>query len=97
MTKLPTTINYNSVKFQRDPYPIYKDLRKKHPVYWDSKQRSYIALSYDAVKKALINKNFSADCPFRASRTLFGRTIMDVDGEEHTRLSFWLIPYLCQK
>ena len=38
------------------------------------------------MRAVLRQKEFIVDSPFRTSRILFGRTIVDVYGEEHTRL-----------
>ena len=79
-------LDFYSQNFQDNPYPVYKEIRRHSPVFWSDDHRCYFAMSYDAVKTVLNNKIFGVDIPFRASRQLFGRTIMDVDGEEHKRL-----------
>jgi cytochrome P450 len=72
--------------FQRDPYPAYRAAREQAPIFWSPRHRQYLALGAGAVRCCLQSPDFIVDSPFRASRRLFGRTIMDVDGHEHTRL-----------
>ncbi len=79
-------LDFHSQDFQDDPYPVYKEIRQCAPVFWSDDHQCYFAMGYDAVKTILNSKIFGVDIPFRASRQLFGRTIMDVDGEEHKRL-----------
>jgi cytochrome P450 len=72
--------------FQRNPYPAYRAARERAPIFWSPRHRQYLALGAGAVRGCLQSPDFIVDSPFRASRRLFGRTIMDVDGNEHTRL-----------
>jgi len=72
--------------FQLAPYSFYAAAREQAPIFWSARHRQYIALGATAVRGCLQSPDFIVDSPFRASRRLFGRTIVDVDGREHTRL-----------
>ncbi|WP_428086914.1 cytochrome P450 [Candidatus Thioglobus sp.] len=72
--------------FQENPYPYYQAARDISPIFWSPRHRQYFVLGGDAMRAVLRQKEFIVDSPFRASRILFGRTIVDVDGEEHARL-----------
>jgi len=83
-------INFNSEIFCRNPYVFYQSLINEYPAFYSKKHRQHFVYSYQGVRKVLTNKSFTVDSPFRASRTLFGRTVMDVDGEEHKKLRLYL-------
>lgn len=78
--------DFGDPAFQRDPYPFYAAARARAPIFWSERHRQHLALGAGAVRRCLQSPDFIVDSPFRASRKLFGRTIVDVDGHEHTRL-----------
>ncbi|WP_457032982.1 cytochrome P450 [Kitasatospora sp. P5_F3] len=80
------TAGLDSPAFRLDPYPAYARLREQGPLVWSEPDRTYYVTTHQAVGAVLKDKNASVESPFRASRVLFGRTVMDVDGREHARL-----------
>lgn len=76
----------HSPEFARDPYPTYARLRELGGIVRLTNERCYAATTYEAVTGVLRSRAATVDSPFRASRALFGRTVMDVDGNEHTQL-----------
>ncbi|GAA0679568.1 cytochrome P450 [Kitasatospora atroaurantiaca] len=83
MTAMP---GLDSGDFRLDPYPAYARLRAEGPLLWSEPDRTYYVTTHQAVGAVLRDKNASVESPFRASRVLFGRTVMDVEGSEHARL-----------
>jgi pulcherriminic acid synthase len=79
-------LSLDSPEFQRDPYPTYAALRKKGAVQWSPQMRCFLVTRHQEAKIVLRSRDFTVDSPFRASRTMLGRTLMDVDGDEHSRL-----------
>jgi cytochrome P450 len=85
---LPTELDeaFGSDGFRRDPYPVYAHLRTLGPLVRSARHRTHFITTHAAVSGVLRAREATVDSPFRASRVLFGRTVMDVDGAEHTRL-----------
>lgn len=83
-------INFESEIYRRNPYLFYQSLIDENPAFYSKLHRQHFVYSYQGVREVLTNKSFTVDSPFRASRTLFGRTVMDVDGEEHKKLRLYL-------
>jgi pulcherriminic acid synthase len=76
----------DSREFRLDPYPAYARLRAEGPLVRSETDRTYYVTTHRAVGAVLRHKDASVESPFRASRVLFGRTVMDVEGTEHARL-----------
>ncbi len=72
--------------FQDDPYPVYAKLIKETPFFYSDRYRQYFAFSAEAVRAVMVSKDFTVESPFRASRIMFGPTVVDLDGENHRRL-----------
>jgi pulcherriminic acid synthase len=85
---VPTDLDeaFGSGGFRRDPYPVYERLRDLGPLVRSARHRTHFITTHAAVGAVLRAREATVDSPFRASRVLFGRTVMDVDGVEHTRL-----------
>ena len=79
-------IDFLSREFQENPYPLYKVMRKNHPIFYSDRHRQYFAFSAEAVRSVMVGRDFTVENPFRASRILFGPTVVDLDGENHRRL-----------
>ena len=79
-------IDFESEDFQLHPYPYYDALRTNYPVCYSARYRQYFIFSAEHVREVLRRRTFTVNSPFRASRLLFGPTVMDVDGSEHKRL-----------
>jgi cytochrome P450 len=79
-------VSFGSPAFRLDPYPVYAQLRAAGPLVRSDRHRTHFVTTYAAVGAVLRHKRATVESPFRASRVLFGRTVMDVDGDEHTYL-----------
>ncbi|MBT2765875.1 cytochrome P450 [Paenibacillus sp. ISL-20] len=80
-------IDYNSVLFQKNPWPVYQQLRNHDPIHWSEHHRSFFLTKYKHIKQVFLDtENFTTEHPFRTTRHLFGRTILDTDGEAHRNI-----------
>jgi cytochrome P450 len=79
-------IDFGSEQFQTDPWPVYRELRRSDPVHWIAANRMYFVLRYEDVAHALTDDRLATDFPVRASRRIFGSTMLDADGAGHRAL-----------
>ncbi len=86
-----------------DPYPTYRRLRERHPVYWDSDLDAFVVTSYAEANAVLRGPGWSSDpnrnpaLAARIERGEFGNqalrtTLLGMDPPEHTRLRRLLAP-----
>jgi pimeloyl-[acyl-carrier protein] synthase len=87
-------------EFRRDPYPFYRTLQAKHPVYFSPALRGWILSRYSDVVDVLQDSRFSVDRqqsnmfrrlqPFASLRPDFTeavtRSLLMLDPPDHTRL-----------
>ena len=72
--------------FWEDPWPVYRELREREPVYRRA-DGSVVLLRCDDVEWALSTDALTSEHPFRASRHVFGGpTLLDLDGAAHDSL-----------
>jgi len=87
LTKDPLAeVDFLAPAFQDDPYGVYAEMIADHPIFYSERYRQFFAFSADAVRGVMVSRDFTVASPFRASRTLFGPTVVDIDGEDHRRL-----------
>lgn len=79
-------LDFGSEQLQADPWPHYRKWLDQGGVHWSPKNKSYFLMSYDAVRQGMKEELFTVEYPFRATRHLFGPSIVDLDGPEHSRL-----------
>ena len=85
---------FDSVEFQRDPFPIYARLRDEHPVYHDRFHNRWILSRYWDVDAAFQDNDsfdramYKPDGPYDfGSSHVFGPNILEYgNSDEHTRL-----------
>ncbi|GJF28394.1 cytochrome P450 [Kitasatospora sp. NE20-6] len=77
---------FGTAAFLRDPYPVYAALRAAGPLVRSETHRTWFATTHEAVGAVLRDRRASVESPFRATRVLFGRTVTDVEGDEHVKL-----------
>ena len=85
---------FDSVEFQRDPFPIYKRLRDFHPIYHDRFHNRWIISRYWDVDAAFQDSEgldravYKPDGPYEfGSRHVFGPNILEYgNSAEHRRL-----------
>ena len=79
-------VDFGSERFQTDPWPVYRELRRADPVHWIAANRMFFVLKYEDVARALTDERLATDFPVRASRRIFGSTMLDADGAGHRAL-----------
>ena len=79
-------IDFLTPAFQDDPYGVYAYMIANHPIFYSERYGQFFAFSAVAVRSVMVNRDFTVASPFRATRTLFGPTVVDIDGEDHRRL-----------
>ncbi|HEX6403610.1 MAG TPA: cytochrome P450 [Pseudonocardiaceae bacterium] len=86
-----------------DPYPVYRELREQHPVYWDGDVDAFLVTSYTEASAVLRGPEWSSDpnrnpaLAARLERGEFGNqalraTLLTMDPPDHTRLRRMLAP-----
>lgn len=86
-----------------DPYPVYRELREQHPVYWDGDLDAFLVTSYAEASAVLRGPGWSSDpnrnpaLAARIERGEFGTrtlppSLLTMDAPEHTRLRRLLAP-----
>jgi cytochrome P450 len=79
MTEAPDLL---SPAFAADPFAAYETMREEFPVYWHEGTASYVVSRYDDVARAF--KEFSSDNYNWQLEPAHGRTILQMDGREHS-------------
>jgi cytochrome P450 len=69
-----------------DPWTLYEWHRRERPIGYSATRGTYFLFRYEDVRSALASRAFRTDQPFRISRRMFGRTLLDTDGELHDRI-----------
>jgi cytochrome P450 len=78
---ITTLSDWRSPEVLRDPYPVYRELREKAPVYFDEQRRRWIFTRYhDIVAVLRDNERFSAEHDVVTS------SMLTSNPPEHTRL-----------
>lgn len=86
-----------------DPYPVYRELREQHPVYWDDDVEAFLVTSYAEASAVLRGPGWSSDpnrnpaLAARFERAELGNqalrtTLLTMDPPDHTRLRRMLAP-----
>jgi cytochrome P450 len=73
-----------SADFARDPYPLYRVMRDEYPLFFHEGARAYVLSRYLDVDLALKNPVFTTRSYAHQIEPLLGRTIVQLDGKEHT-------------
>ncbi|MFC4943043.1 cytochrome P450 [Pseudonocardia sp. GCM10023141] len=73
-----------SPEFVEDPYAAYTVYREKYPLLWHEGMQSYIISRYVDVELALKDPRFSTRNYAWQLEPLHGRTIVQMDGREHS-------------
>ncbi|MFT4034273.1 MAG: cytochrome P450 [Patulibacter sp.] len=73
-------------RWASDPWAAYREWRSGGDVRWSPTHRSWFVFGHGPVCDGLRSTDLRADYPFRATRQALGPTIVDLEGEDHTRL-----------
>lgn len=78
---ITTLCDWRSPEVLRDPYPVYRELREKAPVYFDEQRRRWLLTRHEDIVAVLHdNERFSAEHDVVTS------SMLTSDPPEHTRL-----------
>ena len=73
-----------SPAFAADPYPAYRRMRDQHPLYFHAPSQAWILSRYDDVRAALTDPVFTTRSYAAQTEPLLGRTLIQLDGREHS-------------
>jgi pulcherriminic acid synthase len=78
---------FGTPEYQRNPYPTLKVLRDHYPAYRNPLNDTWMLTRYDDVVQGFRDTvNYSAQPNALGIGAVFGPTLMEYDGEEHTKL-----------
>jgi cytochrome P450 len=94
---MPTTTLADTITvadLDRDPYPLYRELRDRAPVAWVPVAGLWMVTRWDDVQAVTLDhERFTADIPGPLNRTL-GRNMMHAPRDYHRRLRAMIEPLL---
>ncbi len=73
-----------SPEFAADPYPLYRRMRDEYPLYFHAPTRAWILSRYEDVRMALTHPAFTTRSYAAQTEPLLGKTIIQLDGREHS-------------
>jgi cytochrome P450 len=76
-----------------DPYAFYRRLRHEAPVHWDEGYHGYLISKHADVGFAYRNPAFSTRNYEVSLEPVFGRSMLQMDGSEHSRKRALVTPY----
>jgi len=78
---------FTSAAYAANPYPVLKQLRDHHPAWRNPVTGVWMITRYDDVVAAFAdNQNYSASPNGESIGAVFGPTLMEYDGDEHSKL-----------
>ena len=76
---------FDSVEFQRNPYPYYRILRDHYPVFHDPLHNTYWVTRYDDITSCYMDEEGYNTIPKGMSSGVLGNTQLELSGIEHRR------------
>ncbi|MEO5731494.1 MAG: cytochrome P450 [Byssovorax sp.] len=73
-----------SPQYVRDPCPFYKSMRDEHPLFFDRGINAHVISRYEDVERGLKSPAFSSRNYEWQLEPVYGRTIIQMDGKEHS-------------
>lgn len=75
-----------SPEFAADPYPAYRAMRERAPLFWHEPTRSWIVSRYEDVERVFKDKEsqFTTDNYDWQIEPVHGKTILQLSGREHS-------------
>lgn len=73
-----------SAAFAADPNPLMATMRDEFPVFWHEPMQSWVISRYEDVERAFKDKVFTSDNYSWQLEPVHGRTILQMDGREHS-------------
>jgi pulcherriminic acid synthase len=81
-----------SPEFAADPYPHYRVMRDDYPLYFHPGTRAWILSRHEDVRLALHDPAFTTRSYAAQTEPLLGRTLVQLDGREHSLQRSLLTP-----
>ncbi|QEV21741.1 cytochrome P450 [Streptomyces alboniger] len=74
-----------SPEFAKDPYPAYRAMREKAPLFWHEATQSWVVSRYEDVERVFKDKGsqFTTDNYDWQIEPVHGKTILQLSGREH--------------
>ncbi|NQZ75978.1 MAG: cytochrome P450 [Ekhidna sp.] len=82
---MEAAINILSPDFDKNPYPLYKQLQEEHPLYFFEPANAYVLSRYEDIHQALTDPAYTVKNYEFQSEPLHGRTFIQMDGREHSQ------------
>ena len=73
-----------SAEYAADPTDCWKVLRHEHPLYFHEGMQAYVISRYEDVQMPFKDKGFTSDNYSWQLEPVHGRTILQMDGREHS-------------
>lgn len=84
---------FRSAAYAADPYPVLKQLRDHYPAWRNPINGVWMITRYvDVVAAFADNQNYSASPNGESIGSVFGPTLMEYDGDDHTKLRKLVAP-----
>ena len=95
---MSVTIDFSNPAIKADPYPVYRELRQRHPVFWNG--TGWFVFRYDDILRLLNDPRISSarteslisalpagvQLELAPMRTILSSRMLLIDGATHTRL-----------
>lgn len=82
-----------SPEVETDPYAFYRRLRAESPVHWDQGLGGYLLTRHSQVADAYRSRKFSTGNYATQLEPVFGRSLLQMDGAEHSRKRALVSPH----
>ncbi|WP_160710832.1 cytochrome P450 [Chitinophaga solisilvae] len=87
-------LDYNSIKFQKDPFRYYRIMQERYPLYFHESTQMYILTRYDDVELALKDPLFSTEDYSRKCGHMLKLLLLQMEGKKHTTYTRIISPSL---
>ncbi|SIT19411.1 Cytochrome P450 [Thalassolituus maritimus] len=79
-------LDTRSDAFLTDPWPVLKKFRQEAPICWSESEKLFNVFRHEDIAKLFLDQRFTVEYPWRTTTHLFGKTLLDMEGEEQQRL-----------
>jgi cytochrome P450 len=86
------SIDFFSEAYQENPYYYYQQMHEQFPLFFHAPTNSYVLSLYDDVARAFKDPVFSSRNYAWQMEPLHGKTIIQMDGREHSSLRNIVVP-----
>ncbi|WP_020500820.1 cytochrome P450 [Sciscionella marina] len=84
MTVAATDVpDFLSEAHDRDPQILYRHLREQEPVFFHAGSNGWLVTRYDDILRILRSKDITSDNYSASIGTVYGRTLLQLDGKDH--------------